>query len=60
MEKKNELKPVKKSLWTLVKESMDKTSSGCGPECGCHVEKKDDKNKDKDTNGSPETDKEQS
>ena len=60
MEKKNELKPVKKSLWTLVKESMDKTSSGCGPECGCHVEKKDDKKQDKDTHGSSGTDKEQS
>ena len=44
MEEKTETKP-KKSLWSLLKESMDKTSNGCGPSCGCHVEKQDDKNR---------------
>lgn len=39
MEKKNEVKSEKKGLWTMLKESMDKTSSGCGPGCGCHTEK---------------------
>ena len=39
MDKQNEAKPKKKSLWTLLKESMDKASSGCGPGCGCHAEK---------------------
>ena len=42
METKNETKPVKKSLWGILKESMDKASSGCGPGCGCHIEKKAD------------------
>ena len=42
MEEKTETKP-KKSLWSLLKESMDKASGGCGPSCGCHVEKPDDK-----------------
>jgi len=36
----SDMKPKKKSLWALLKESMDKASSGCGPGCGCHVEKK--------------------
>ncbi|MBU0608722.1 MAG: hypothetical protein KKI08_12620 [Armatimonadetes bacterium] len=39
MPKQNEVKLKKKSLWALLKESMDKASSGCGPGCGCHVEK---------------------
>ena len=39
MDKRNEAKPKKKSLWTLLKKSMDKSSSGCGPGCGCHAEK---------------------
>ena len=38
----SEVKPKKKSLWALLKESMDKASSGCGPGCGCHVEKRGD------------------
>lgn len=40
MDKQNDVRPKKKSLWALLKESMDKASSGCGPGCGCHVEKK--------------------
>lgn len=39
MDKQRELKPKKKSIWTLLKESMDKSSSGCGPGCGCHAQK---------------------
>jgi hypothetical protein len=39
MEQQKAMKPKKKSLWALLKESMDKASSGCGPGCGCHVEK---------------------
>ncbi|MGE5531161.1 MAG: hypothetical protein ACM3VW_03455 [Bacteroidota bacterium] len=39
MDKQNDLRPKKKSIWTLLKESMDKSSSGCGPGCGCHAEK---------------------
>jgi len=42
MDKQNEAKPKKRSLWALLKESMDKASSGCGPGCGCHVEKQGD------------------
>ena len=41
MEKKNEVKSGKKGLWAILKESMNKASSGCGPECGCHIEKQD-------------------
>lgn len=40
MDKRNDAaKPKKKSLWALLKESMDKASSGCGPGCGCHARK---------------------
>lgn len=39
MANQSDIKPKKKSLWALLKESMDKASSGCGPGCGCHVEK---------------------
>lgn len=49
MEKKNsEVKSGKKKLWAILKESMNKTSSGCGPGCSCHVENQDDKNQRKD------------
>lgn len=41
MEKKNETKPEKKGIWNIVKESVNKANSGCGPGCGCNVEKKD-------------------
>lgn len=27
----------KKGLFALLKESMTKTSEGCGPGCGCHA-----------------------
>ena len=35
----------KKGIFALLKESMRKTSEGCGPGCGCHVE--DEKGKAK-------------
>jgi hypothetical protein len=40
MTKPNEVQPKKKGLWALLIESMTKTSEGCGPGCGCHVEVK--------------------
>jgi len=51
MEKQNEVKSGKKSLWAMLKESMTKASSGCGPGCGCHVEKRSDDNHQKDKPG---------
>lgn len=39
---KNEISPpTKKGIFALIKESLDKISSGCGPGCGCHVEEKE-------------------
>jgi hypothetical protein len=49
MEKKEEVKSEKKSLWGLLKKSMTKTSSGCGPGCGCHSEAPANKNQKDDT-----------
>ncbi len=46
MEKQSEIKPEKKGLWSIIKESMNKASSGCGPECGCHSEKPGVKSQD--------------
>ena len=46
MEKQSETKPEKKGLWSIIKESMNKASSGCGPECGCHSEKPGGKSRD--------------
>ncbi len=37
MDKITEAKPKKKGLFALLKESMTKTSDGCGPGCGCHA-----------------------
>ena len=44
MDKTSEAKP-KKGFFALLKESMTKTSEGCGPGCGCHVEEKPDEAK---------------
>jgi hypothetical protein len=41
MSQQSEAKP-KKSFWALLRESMNKASSGCGPGCGCHAEKPGD------------------
>jgi hypothetical protein len=49
MDKTSEAKP-KKGFFSLLKESMTKTSEGCGPGCGCHVEETADEAKaDEDT-----------
>jgi hypothetical protein len=45
MDKTNEAKPKKKGFFVTLKESMTKTSEGCGPGCGCHVEVKKEKAK---------------
>lgn len=39
MDKTNDAKPKKKGIFGILKESMAKTSEGCGPGCGCHAEK---------------------
>ena len=55
MEKKNsEVKSDKKGILTILKESMNKASSGCGPGCGCHVENQDSKNQRKDVPENPQ------
>ena len=59
MEKQNEVKSGKKSLWAMLKESMTKASSGCGPGCGCHVEKRSDDKQQKDKPGNSGNGKEQ-
>ncbi len=60
MGKKNrEVKSGKKGLWAILKESMNKASSGCGPGCGCHAENQDSKNQRKDAPENPGKDKEQ-
>lgn len=40
-EKNNGAKSGKKGLWAILKESMNKASSGCGPGCGCHIQNQD-------------------
>ncbi len=46
--KDSEAKPAKRGFWTLIKESMNKASSGCGPGCGCHVANVEIKNRKND------------
>jgi len=46
MGKTNEAKPKKKGFFSVLKESMAKTSEGCGPGCGCHAENEKEKAKD--------------
>jgi len=41
MAKEEDTKSKKKGFFALIKESMSKISSGCGPGCGCHVEEKE-------------------
>lgn len=43
--KDSEAKPARRGFWTLIKESMNKASSGCGPGCGCHVVEPDGKSR---------------
>lgn len=42
MEKKDAGEREKKGLFAVLKESMGKSSSGCGPGCGCHFEERKD------------------
>lgn len=37
MDKTTDATPKKKGILGLLKESMMKTSEGCGPSCGCHA-----------------------
>ena len=46
MEKMSEAKPKKKGFFALLKDSMTKTSEGCGPDCGCHIQEKKEEPKD--------------
>ncbi len=46
MEKTKDATPKKKGFFATLKESMTKTSEGCGPACGCHTEEKKDTAKD--------------
>lgn len=55
MEKKKEAKSDKKGFWSIIKESLDKSNSGCGPGCGCHAEKKDKEVRRKDAPDKPGT-----
>ena len=45
MDKTSDAKPKKKGFFSVLKESMTKTSEGCGPGCGCHAENKKEKAK---------------
>ena len=40
MNKMQEEKPKKRGFFAALKESMIKTSEGCGPGCSCHFEAK--------------------
>jgi hypothetical protein len=47
MPETNETKGKKKGFFALLKESVKKSSEGCGPGCGCHaVDKKKAKSGD--------------
>lgn len=46
MDKTNDAKPKKKGFFGILKESITKTSEGCGPGCGCHAENEKEKAKD--------------
>ena len=37
MPETNETKGKKKGFFALLKESITKSSEGCGPGCGCHA-----------------------
>ena len=48
MDKTNETKSKLKGMFNILKESLKKTSEGCGPGCGCHDEKEKPKEAKKD------------
>lgn len=37
-----------KGFFSLIKESLNKANSGCGPGCGCHLENKEKREKEED------------
>lgn len=45
MPETNETKEKRKGFFALLKESVTKSSEGCGPGCGCHMA--DDRKKTK-------------
>ncbi len=48
----NETKPRGKGIWSMLKTSVKKMSSGCGPGCGCHADEGNGKlNKDEKASG---------
>jgi hypothetical protein len=46
MPETNEPKGKKKGFFALLKESITKSSEGCGPGCGCHTADEQKKAKD--------------
>ena len=53
--KTQEEKPKKRGFVATLKESMIKTSEGCGSDCGCHIEanKTEETSKKKDASKCP-------
>jgi len=45
MDKTMEVQPKKRGFFALLRESMTKTSEGCGPGCGCHAADEKEKTK---------------
>ncbi len=52
MAEKTETQSIKKGLFAFLKESMKKTSEGCGPGCGCHAT--DEKESEKKSDATPD------
>ena len=48
MDKNKDANPKKKGFFAILKESMTKTSEGCGPGCGCNADDSKDKAKSSD------------
>ena len=55
MDKTTEAKPKKRGFFELLKDSMTKTSEGCGPGCGCHVDSGKEKEKAKDSDATKDS-----
>ncbi len=55
MDKTTKTKPKRKGFLSLLKESMTKSSEGCGPGCGCHAEDKNAKKKANDPDAAKDT-----
>ena len=53
MDKTTKTQPPKRGFFALLKESMTKTSEGCGPGCGCHAV--DEKEKVKGSEGTKDS-----